>query len=750
MQPRIDSELAKSALAFAEIGFAVFPVTKRGKVPLVAEWQIAATADMSTVSHWWERWPEANIAVHCGKSGLVVIDIDPRNGGDSTFERLCGERGDGWISPFKVITGGDGLHLYYMASTGKGIPSTLGAGIDVKRGNGYVLAPPSLHPSGKRYAFDGCTLFGGEVDFVPGLPEWCYRGAETGLAVSEDWTATVRQLDPETPANVSRVVSALECIDANCSRDEWRNILFAILSTGWSCAPDICREWSLTAPKLFEEDALQNIVDSAKDKPDGITLGTLFAKATVAGWNDPTKIRAGYESYGDISNGRRFANRFRGRFLYTHATASWYVWDGQRWKPCDAGESMAAAKEIADECISETLSRLKDEGTEVAKRNHTQALGVHRSIQKLEAMLKAASSEPGMSIAHPGLFDTDPHKLNVRNGVLDLKTGELLPAVPEMYGSRLAGVEYDRIAQCPMWQDFVQSVMYDDFEMVSFLQRMCGYALTGLVDEEKLFFFYGTGANGKSVFANVLLAVFGEYGVTVRAALLARDHRSGGGDAEREKARLPGARIALMNETGQADVWDDQRTKEMVSRENISARQLYAESFEFRPSHKLFIRGNHQPGAMDISDGFWRRIVLIGFTRQFSEAERVPDLDRQIIERELPGVLAWMVDGCRDWQKHKLQIPARVTAAVNAYRKDTDLLGEWITSECVRSSEVEGVSSELFTSYVDFLKAANVKAPSRSVFGRQLVHLGFHKRESNGKTFYVGLAIRCPFDSDEL
>lgn len=573
----------------------------------------------------------------------------------------------------------------------------------------------------------------------------------TYLSDPNDWTAGISRTDPETVENVDRVRSALGTISADCSRDEWRNVLFAILSTGWTCAGELCREWSLTAPDRFDGDGLRNVLDSAKaDRPNGITLGTLFAIAKGNGWVDPRKAKQQFDSYGDISNGRRFADRFRGSFLFVHATSTWYVWNGQRWKPCDTGEAMAAAKAIADECISETLSKLKEEGTEAAKRSHTQALGVHRSIQKLEAMLKAASTEPGMSIAHPGLFDSDPLKINVRNGVLDLKTGQLLPALPEMHGSRLAGVEYDRLAQCPRWLDFVHATMNGDSEMVAFMQRVCGYALTGLVDEEVLFFFYGTGANGKSVFANVILAAFGEYGVTVRAALLARDHKGSGSDAEREKARLPGSRITLMNETGQADMWDDQRMKEMVSREKISARQLYAESFEFMPTHKLFIRGNHQPGAMDSGEGFWRRIVLIGFTRQFSEAERVPDLDRQIIERELPGVFAWMVDGCLHWQKYRLQIPKKVKDAVNAYRKDTDLMGEWLESECIRRPDVEGISSELFTNYVNFLKAANVNAPSRSVFGRQLVQRGFRKRESNGKTFYVGLAIRCPFDPDEL
>lgn len=745
-----DNELSKSAIAFADIGISVFPVAKADKKPLISGWQHSATTDPSTIVSWWERWPSANIGIHCGKSGIVVIDVDPRNGGDLTYERLCTERGGAWVSPFKVKTGGGGFHLYYMNSTRADIPSTLGQGVDVKHGNGYVLAPPSLHPSGKRYEFDGGTLFGGEFDFVPCFPEWCYRGAGTELTCSDDWSTAVKLTDPETPDNVRRVISALEFISADCSRAEWRDILFAILSTGWSCATDICRDWSLTAPELFDDDALQNIIDSAKDKPNGITLGTLFARATDAGWNDSRKVKIGFETYGDISNGRRFSEKYRGAFQFVHATSTWYRWDQLRWKPCQSGEALEAAKTIAEGCLDEAHSILRAEGAESAKRGYTQALSVHRSIQKLEAMLKSAGTENGMGIAHPGLFDTDPLKLNVRNGVLDLKTGRLLPAMPDLLGSRLAGAEYDRMAECPMWLNFVHSVMHGDSEMVCFLQRVCGYALTGSVDEEKLFFFYGTGANGKSVFANVLLAVFAEYGVTVRASLLARDPKGGSGDAEREKARLPGARIALMNETGQADMWDDQRTKEIVSRENISARQLYSESFEFAPSHKLFIRGNHQPGAMDGSDGFWRRIVLIGFTRQFSEAERVPDLDRQIIERELPGVLTWMVDGCLAWQKGGLRVPEKVTAAVNEYRKDTDLMGEWLSSECVCSPDVEMKSSELFSDYVEFLKAANVKAPSRNAFGRQLVQRGFRKRESNGKTLFVGLSVSNSFDSDEL
>ena len=746
------TDLKHAALAYANAGLSVLPLTPRDKTPLLDDWPHKATTDGPTISKWWTRWPNANIGLHVEKSGLAVLDVDPRNGGADSLRELKRERGEGWISHLKVNTGGGGFHFIYTHSGKASFPAQLARGIDLKTGTSYIVAPPSVHPSGKVYAFDGCTLLNGELDFVPPVPPWFANGrGELSNVDTDDWTALYVQVDPETPENVDRVKVALEHISADCSRDEWRNMLFAITSTGWDCADEVAREWSMSAPALFEEGAFLNVVNSAKaDRPNGITLGTLFAKATANGWKDPRKERRTFESYGDLSNGRRLADRFRGRLLYVHAVATWYAWNGQRWAPCDSGEAMPAAKLIADECISETVSALRNDPTEGAKRNVTQALGVHRSIRRLEAMLQVAASEPGMSIAHPGLLDADPLKIGVQNGVLDLRNGELLEARPDMLISRQTGTPYVWQAECPTWDQFLSDAMQGDAEMVAFLRRICGYALTGLVDDEKLFFMYGTGANGKSVFANVVSAVMGEYAVTVRAALLARDPKGSGSDAEREKARLPGARIALVNETGQADVWDDQRVKESVSRERISARQLYGESFDFMPTHKLFVRGNHQPGAMDGSEGFWRRIVMIGFTRQFSEAERIPDLDRKIVDRELPGVLSWMVAGCLEWQKYGLQVPPSIAAAVATYRRDTDLMGEWIDACCTVCPGAEGSINDLFRSYEFFLKEANTRAPSRNTFGRQLVQRGFAKRSSNGRTLYSGVAIRNPFEGDDL
>lgn len=738
-------DMKAAAVDYAKAGLFIHPLVPGEKRPLLDDWPNKATNEPAMVEEWWTRWPEANIGVHVGKSGLLVVDKDPRNGGDESFRMLDEQHGTAWHSNIEVKTGGGGVHLFYAATSDASYPSQAAPGIDLKHGVAYIVAPPSKHPSGERYEVVRGGLVGDEIDFLPSVPRWLSEGKARPLVAVEDWTSGIRAQDPETQENIDRLQSALFHISADCDRAAWRNVLFAIFSTGWACAEEIAREWSMLAPDRFDEGGFQNVINSAKsDKPNGITVGTIYALAKENGWKDPRKAQQHFETFGDISNGRRFAERYRGKLLFVHATGKWYAWNGGRWAPCDNGESLAAAKTIADECVSEAAAALKDDATESAKRNFTQAVGVHRNVRRAEAMLQMAASEQGMSIAHPGLFDSNPWLLGVRNGVLDLRNGELLDARPEMMVSRQAGAVFDWQSVCPTWEKFLSDAMQGDEEVISFLTRVCGYALTGLVDEETLFFMLGNGANGKSVFANVLAAVLGDYAVTVRATLLARDPKGNGSDAEREKARLPGARVALVNETGQGDMWDDQRLKEVVSREDISARQLYGESFAFPPTHKIFVRGNHQPGSMDVSDGFWRRINLISFSHKVPAAERIPDLDRRIVDKELPGVLRWMVAGCLEWRKYGLKVPRSISQAIAAYRSETDLLGEWLESCCTVSPSAVGDVGSLFASYERFLREANTRAPSRIAFGRQLVARGFEKHRSNGMSRYRGVAVGNP------
>lgn len=743
--------MISAALAYAEIGWAVLPVDPKTKQPLTSRGATDATTDLDRVKKLWSRHPEAAIGINAGRSGLVVIDVDPRNEGLRTLEQIESVNGPLWdTSALLARSGGGGFHYVYRASPELHVPAKLGPGIDVIAGNRYFIAPPSRHPSGNRYQWEATAgpFDASALAAMPAPPAWLVQ-PRASSEVDCDALAQLDPAEPETPARIALVLSALKAIDPDCSRDEYLRVLFALHSTGW---PDVierlAKPWAsgsmhgTEAEKYSEKGFRSDVRRLRSDKPRTVTLGSLFDIAKRYGWKDPRNGASLPDTFGDADNGSRFAERHRGEFLFVHGAKEWFRWSGHRWALCESKEAKRIALKVLHDALFEAQEAVRSAPTDINRANANAALNAYRNQHRADALLEVAKVLPGMSIPNRSRFDTDPYQLCVRNGVVDLRTGTLLQAEPRMMLQRQAGASFDRSADCPQWLTFLESVFEGDTEMIDFLGRACGYALTGSVDEEKLFFLYGSGANGKSVFSNVLSGVLGEYAVSLRSVALARDPKGNGSEAEREKVRLPGERLVLINEVGVNDVFDDQRVKELVSRDPIAARYLYGESFDFLPSHKIFVRGNHQPAAMDSGDGFWRRIVLIPFTRQFSEGERIPDLERRILMEERDGVLMWLIEGCLQWQQGGLQIPAKVKAAGAAYRSDTDILGEWLECCCRLDPAAETASAELFRSYQDFLRGLNMNAPSAPVFGRRLSQRGYSSRRSNGRTIFVGLALR--------
>jgi putative DNA primase/helicase len=364
-------------------------------------------------------------------------------------------------------------------------------------------------------------------------------------------------------------------------------------------------------------------------------------------------------------------------------------------------------------------------------------------LPKIRRIFESAKSETGMSVTDPSVFDADPFVFGVENGLIDLRDGSLRKATPGEYVSKLGRVRFHGYAEAPRFQAFLERIL-PDAEIRSFTKRAVGYMLTGSVEEEKVFFFWGRGANGKSVFGNVLAALMGDYAVSLGGALVAKNKHEN--EAERLKARLPGARLAQVNELGQGDIWDDQRLKELASRERVSARYLHHEAFEFFPTHKLVIRGNYLPGAHDAGDGFWRRMVPIEFGVQIPEEERIPDLDRRIIALELPGVLNWAIEGCLEWQKDGLKIPGAIKAFTNQYREDTDVLGQWEAECCRRTAGGATTVADLFDSFRLFCLDEGMSPMSKNQFSRLLVQRGLKRAKGTSVRRFEGIELREDID----
>lgn len=443
--------------------------------------------------------------------------------------------------------------------------------------------------------------------------------------------------------------------------------------------------------------------------------------------------------FGDIWNGARHADRVRGRNLYVSASGQWLTWTGQRWAAMTAENVVAGLKETSAAIFSKLSEEFRKDPSPDKQAAVNKAAKLHGNAQALARMEQMARSEPGMSVASAAEFDRNPWELACHNGIVDLRTGILRAARPEDRVSKLAGCAFDLDAECPMFERFLERVLPDP-QLRAFFHRVVGYTLTGSIDEEVFFLAFGKGQNGKSIFANLLSAVMGEYSSTFGAALVTlRKHDN---ESDRQVSQLPGVRLALVNETAQGEVWNNARMKELASRERISARLLHKEIFHFLPTHKLWIRTNHLPGSLDSGDGFWRRCIPIPFTVTIPDNEKIPDLDRKITAAELPGVMAWAVRGASEWSKQGLAVPRSVKGIIAEYREDTDILGMWMDERTIPNPDGKVAVGEAFSDYADYCKASGLSAGSKPTFSRAMTDKGIARAPGKTPRRFVGFDLR--------
>ena len=351
-------------------------------------------------------------------------------------------------------------------------------------------------------------------------------------------------------------------------------------------------------------------------------------------------------------------------------------------------------------------------------------------------MVSLVRSEPGI-LASITDFDTDPLLFNVSNGTLDLRTGEVGPHTRGDLITRVVDIAFDRDAACPRWLSFLERISGQEAELPGYLQRVVGYLLTGSTTEQVLHFLYGLGANGKSVFCEIVADLLGQYAIIVSPELVMAKRHQG---IPNDVARLRGARAALMNETSQGARFDEAKLKDLTGGDTLTGRFLHREYFDFMPTHKLLIRGNHKPSITGTDEGIWRRLRLVPFTVSIPAEEQ----DRQLLTKlrsELPGILAWAVRGCLEWQRRGLLPPECVRAAGNEYRAEADTLGRFIEESCELGRLYEVKASILQSRYFRFCEEAGERALPAKELPTEMARRGFeHVRRKYGK-LYLGVRL---------
>jgi putative DNA primase/helicase len=284
--------------------------------------------------------------------------------------------------------------------------------------------------------------------------------------------------------------------------------------------------------------------------------------------------------------------------------------------------------------------------------------------------------------------------------------------------------------------------MGGDQQLVDYVQRLMGYMLTGDTREQRLFFLYGTGANGKSTFLNVCKALLGSQlcRQTPSETIMARQNRSG---ATPELACLHGARAVMTTEVDEGSLLSESLVKQMTGGDPLPARHLYGKPFEFVPWFKLMVAGNHKPHIRGSDEGIWRRIDLIPFEVTIPPEQRDPRLG-EMLHSELAGILNWSLAGCRAWLSRRLDPPRAVVDAVAEYREDMDVLGQWVANACETGPNLEVQGNAAYSSYQSWAQDAGIMRPwSNAVFGRKMQERFKRRRVASGNV-YLGVALCAP------
>lgn len=421
--------------------------------------------------------------------------------------------------------------------------------------------------------------------------------------------------------------------------------------------------------------------------------------------------------YSDLTNAEALLRWSRDDLRYCYHFKKWFVWDGHRWQ-LDQGAVVMRHAKATIKRLAAKLKTLEDDDEIKRLLSH---IKVSLSAPRLFAMITLAQSELGVPVK-PTDFDADSWKLNCRNGILDLTTGKLHPHTRSDLCSKIVPVAYDPSALCPTWDAFLHTIMAGNTELIAFLQRAIGYALTGNTSEQCLFLLYGTGANGKSTFLETSLAMLGDYG---RQAEFSTFILKRSDDAPRNDiAALHGARFVSAIEVAEGKRLAEPIIKSMTGQDTVTCRRLFEEFFSYQPAFKVFLGANHRPVIKGTDHGIWRRIRLIPFKVTIPDHKQDKELLAKL-RQELPGILAWAVRGCLAWQQHGLGMPPEVQEATANYRRDMDTLGDFLSECCVMGDQFQSTSKALYEAYKAWGELNGEQIETQKAFGTKLAERGF-------------------------
>ena len=545
-------------------------------------------------------------------------------------------------------------------------------------------------------------------------------------------------------------MSAIDYISAD-EYQTWLEIGMALKHEGFSYEDWIA--WSQTSAKYdnHNNEYLKRWEGFNSDNLQQVTWGTVLKTATEGGYTPPiddtpkrkrkrkeTPPEAILEDsagiiFTDNWNADRFYSEYQDTCRFCTDWGKWALWHRGYWREDKTLDIFKRGRRIVKQMYKDAMAE-SDPDKRLKFLKHSTSTDSKKRITDMldiaKALLACTNEE----------FDTEKtdYLFNVKNGTVNLETGVLTEHDQSNLITKIAPFKYETHAECPKWVDFLGKIFDNNVETIGFIQRALGYSATADISEQCLFFCYGTGANGKTLFLETIMRLMGTYAMTAAPEILIQKRME---DHPTAVADLNGKRFVSTIEVGENRYLHEAKVKMLTGGDRIKARYMRKDFFEFSPTHKLWMAANHKPIIRGNDEGIWRRIHLIPFNVTIPKEDQIPlKVMLKNFKDENAGIFRWMLDGAKAWKDQGLLPSDSVVDATKEYRNESDVLSEFFAECCLIDRRTMVTSTDMYHTYVRWCETNHEKRTlTRRQLAARLVSEGYNnaKKRVNGKPTIV-------------
>ena len=475
----------------------------------------------------------------------------------------------------------------------------------------------------------------------------------------------------------------------------------------------------------------------------GVSISEAFSSGNVDVPKDPDAIstseggQPGKRSLSDIGNGRRIVDSFGSSIRYTPGIG-WFIWDGQYWRP-DAED--LGMKELSKRIPTIVASEVRNYDDQDKRNEVLKWANQAKSNSRLNSAIESAVSDERIVVPVES-WDSDEYLLGVSNGVINLRTGELLRGRPDLCITKRTDVAYTAGMRNVRWEQFIDFATGGDKELQEWIQKAVGYTLTGLNNQDVLFLVYGPPGSGKNTFVEAIVKALNtqQYAWPLDSNILADNGNSSSSTDLYHWAELRGRRMVWVDELPDGERMKENAVKKLTGSSEISARSPGEKPFTFKAQAKLWITTNHRPQIMD--DAMWRRIRPVPWTNVPQNPD--PDLKAYLFDPEggLPAILAWAVEGAIKYLGSSARDPlgwcTAVKEAADIYRKNEDRIGIFLEEHTREAEEARTPIKSLYIVYRYWCEDRGERPLAQTNFQRKLADRGIKVEGTGSKAEVIG------------